>query len=323
MIDVSRVNWTGPKINPKTKKLYHFETNELAKAVESGVGVPGQLEFGTDEVGKFFEFIAESGGTDSASTENSTYPRSETRETLANGDDKEANWAPDSAPVHGLKAKLRVMQMAESGKMIIGQFHGETDDPMFKLQLTRIKEGEKDYEEGKEKFRVYPQRRVIAGGSEKKTPTLGGAIEVGQVFTYDFSVDENYVLTVEVNGETMTDQFDAASYKKKDPKWYRKWGCYSQEKAKGGKGTGRVRFYDVSMYESVAPQDDPIPEQTPNQLLAKELERLLAQYTTGDVDLKTAKTQLNDISTRIKSVADEDERYALNVRAQQVKGFLK
>lgn len=222
MFNLSRWNWTGPKIDPATKKLFHLPTAELAKCQP----VAGQLDFGTDQFGPYIEFIAESGAADSASTKNSTYPRSELRETLPNGDDKEANWPPAKS-IHCMSARLRVVQLAKSKKAIIGQIHGESDHPPLKIQVTGST--------------VYAQLRRKLNGKEDK-PVIG-TFTPDEPFTYEILIDDGGAATIWFNGKKVIEdyQFDLTSYA--NDSWYWKAGMYSQEKAKGGTGTGRVRFY--------------------------------------------------------------------------------
>ncbi|SFY33799.1 polysaccharide lyase family 7 protein, partial [Azotobacter vinelandii] len=207
-------------------------------------------------------FFAPSSGDGISSTENSTYPRSELRETLLNGDDREANWSLGSAPLHRLSATLRVDSLAASGKAIIGQFHGEGSKVPVKVQVTRIS--------GTDRFKVYLQNKPTLGGTEYK-PSFATEIALGEVFGYDLRVTSagllSCALTTAAGSETLTAQVDVESYS--DDTWYAKAGMYSQEVV-GGEGAGQATFFALRMFHGEAPATeqpvdpaapaDPLPE---------------------------------------------------------------
>ncbi|MBD1554691.1 polysaccharide lyase family 7 protein [Pseudomonas typographi] len=342
MIDLSRWNWTGPKIDPKTNKLYALDTEDLNKAASAKTCVADQLNFGTDEYGDYIEFVSESGLPDTGTTEHTTYPRSELRETTLAGAVKQANWRPDSKPVHGLRGILRVMELAHSGKFIFGQFHGETDDPMLKNQGTRIDSDDPSYDPKVEKFRVYTQHRPIAGGNEKKPP-VGPAIAVGQPFFYDFYTTCIGKLVSTVESDTITSQFDMESYYKKDPAWYRKAGNYSQEKAKGGTGRTVIRYYCLEMYEALPSSAlpaltktsaaDPVSQPTPAtpaqpaasqtsspaSTLADQITDAFTAWQAGTVSSHDTLVALNALSKQVASLTSDKDRAPLYAQINQYK----
>ncbi|MFD1690702.1 polysaccharide lyase family 7 protein [Azotobacter chroococcum] len=213
-IDLSHWNLTipaGAKII-QTKKLQTYASEWFVRNADGSI-----------------TFFAPSSGDGMKSTTNSAYPRSELRETLPNGDDDEANWSLGSAPVHSLSATLTVDALAKSKKAIIGQFHGKSTKPPFKLQIT----GDT----------IYVQYRPKYNGQEIKDPILKG-YHLGDMLDYSAEVTSGGAFTVVVNGVTRQYQFDVASYK--GDKWYAKAGMYSQEKI-GGEGAGRATFYALTM----------------------------------------------------------------------------
>jgi hypothetical protein len=187
-------------------------------------------------------FIAPSKGGDIKATKNSTYPRSELRETLTNGDDNEANWKVASAELHVLEADLAVQELPKSKKAIIGQIHGETNHPPLKIQITDDT--------------LYAQLRRSHDGDEDK-PTLMSGYKLGQFFTYRFELTGEGKAKFFINGKQVVNgdlpadgyQFDMASYK--NDNWYFKAGMYSQEKV-GGTGTGRATFRSLVAYHGPA-----------------------------------------------------------------------
>ncbi|WP_225773294.1 polysaccharide lyase family 7 protein [Pseudomonas sp. Marseille-Q5115] len=201
-------------------------------------------------------FIAPSNGVNIKSTKNSTYPRSELRETLTNGDDKEANWKPASAELHSLEAEIAVQELPKSKKAIIGQIHGETDHPPLKIQITDTT--------------IYAQLRRKLDGDEDK-PVLLKGYTLGQFFTYRFEISKDGKAKFFINGKQVVNdtlpaegyQFDMASYAKDT--WYFKAGIYSQEKV-GGTGTGRATFRALKAYHGpaqVAQPSTPAPAPVP------------------------------------------------------------
>jgi hypothetical protein len=280
MIDLSCWNWTGPKIDPRTKKLFRLETKELIAAAAEREGVADQLFFGSDEYGDFMEYIAPSGAGDSGSTENSSYPRSELRQTLPNGDDKEANWRPDTQP-QSLFAKLRVMSLAKSKKAILGQIHGDGNHPPFKEQVTG------DI--------LYGQFRKKLNGSEDKIPL--GKFTIGEPFTYQVDMHDDWTMDVYFNGKLVVSgyQFDATSYA--NDTWYWKAGMYSQEDAKTGSGIGRVRFYELSVRSLAVSAPSPIPTIPAKRAisdLAREVSEAVSRFKSGDITSQDALAEVQE-----------------------------
>lgn len=310
-IDASRWNWTGPRIDPKTKKLQFLSTQELVQVLAAGLPDGYEMYSGTDEYGDYVGYRAVSGLPDSGSTENSTYPRSENRETTTSGLVKQANWSPEASEVHGLRAVARIMSFAADGKAIVGQFHAEREEPPVKVQALRLKKGDEGYVEGKQLYRLVPQHRPFYNGAkatndgqEVKEP-VGPAWEVaGPPFDYDFNVTQNWKFNFQSGGDKYTDQFNADSYKKYDPLWYRKAGMYSQTKATTGTGVGDIRFYKLEMYDTLAveppvvvtPPTQPQPD-APRTVatLSTEVAAQLAGFKAGTIDKAAALAEIQDL----------------------------
>lgn len=235
MIDLSRWNWTSP-VGAKVTS-----TQELARRISNAY-----ITFRADGA---ITFRAPSSGEGIKSTPNSTYPRSELRETLPNGDDKEANWTPESAPIHVLEAALVIDELPATQKAILGQIHGEGNHPPLKIQVT----GDT----------VYVQLRRKRDGSENK-PALG-KVKIGDLFSYRIEVYSDWRAKIYFNGKQVVSttlledgyQFDRASYA--GDSWYFKAGVYSQEKV-GGVGAGQATFIHLDMrHGDVVPPSVPVP----------------------------------------------------------------
>jgi hypothetical protein len=284
-IDLSCWNWTSP-VGAKVT-----ETAELNKRIGNA--------FLIHNPDGSITFRAPSSGEGIKSTKNSTFPRSELRETLANGDDKEANWKPVRTVL--LDATLIVNELAASLKAILGQFHGKGTHPPLKIQIT----GDT----------IYAQLRKKLDGPEDKLVLLKG-YKLGQELTYNVVYDAG-LLDIWINGQKilMGYQFDLESYK--NDTWYCKAGMYSQEKV-GGKGEGRVTFkaLKVTHYALAVP----VPADT---TVATQLKNLLIDNLAGNVVGKAAKAKLNALSTAIKAEPDVNQRTVLNALAAEIKRQLK
>lgn len=233
-------------------------------------------------------FCAPSSGEDIDSTANSAYPRSELRETLENGDDREANWSLDSAPLHCLRGRLRVDSLAASGKAIVGQFHGEGHQPPLKIQVTLI--------EGTDRFKVYMQHRPMLGGIEYK-PSFAAEVALGEEFGYDARVTRDGALSVTLDtaagAETLTARYDVASYA--SDQWYMKAGMYSQE-AVGGVGTGQATFVGLLLpFHGTAEELAALlAQESGEQPAAGDLEQLVAAPSQDDVLVGTGADDILD-----------------------------
>ncbi|ACO79344.1 alginate lyase [Azotobacter vinelandii CA] len=217
MIDLSQWNLTIPvgAMIIQTRQLQTYESKWFVRNADGSI-----------------TFYAPSSGAGIRSTANSIYPRSELRETLLNGADKEANWHLGSAKIHRLSATLTVDSLAASKKAIIGQFHGTSTKPPFKLQISG--------------GTIYVQYRPQYNGEEKKDPIFEG-YRLGNRLAYSATVTHDGELTVTVNGKVGKYRFDVASYR--SDRWYAKAGMYSQEEI-GGRGAGKATFHALSMTHS-------------------------------------------------------------------------
>ncbi|WP_084596314.1 polysaccharide lyase family 7 protein [Pseudomonas massiliensis] len=254
-------------------------------------------------------FIAPSNGVNIKSTKNSTYPRSELRETLTNGDDKEANWKPASAELHSLEAELAVQELPKSKKAIIGQIHGETDHPPLKIQITDTT--------------IYAQLRRKLDGDEDK-PVLLKGYTLGQFITYRFEISKDGKAKFFINGKQVINddlpedgyQFDMKSYAKDT--WYFKAGIYSQEKV-GGTGTGRATFRALTAYHGPAKAAEPeTPATTPatpsapttpaEPTLADQITAVFNSWKAGTTTAYDALVAMNKFSKQVASIPTSEER---------------
>lgn len=170
---------------------------------------------------------------DGTTTRNAKYPRSELRETYADG--KLRNWRYKEADNH-LRATLKVTQVPSTGKIVVGQIHNvEGDDPPIKLQYQysgSTKTGSI--------VAIYRLKPGIATSSvivQRNVP-LGGA------FSYTITLTKGGTLAV----YTKTPTTETAKWSARlDPAWaaqtlYFKAGSYVQDNAGDNTEAGSVNF---------------------------------------------------------------------------------
>lgn len=236
-------------------------------------------------------FRAPSSGEGIKSTKNSTYPRSELRETLEDGSIKQANWIPDSSEVHILEATLKVDSLPKSGKAIIGQFHGETDHPPMKIQITNDV--------------IYAQLRRKLDGVEDKVKLLTD-YKLGTYITYKVELFANGSAKFYIDGKQVINdilledgyQYDMTSYK--NDSWYAKAGIYSQEKV-GGVGIGQSTFKALRMYHGkveTVPLTPPTPVLSGIALLSAAVASILAGFKAGSIASATALAEIQVLKVK-------------------------
>ncbi|MBD1600881.1 polysaccharide lyase family 7 protein [Pseudomonas typographi] len=294
MIDLSLWNLTvpaGAKVIP-TKALNAGYTDQFFVRQSDGALI----------------FIAPSSGENIKSTKNSTYPRSELRETLANGDDKEANWKAGSADLHSIEATLSVDELPASKKAIIGQIHGDGNHPPLKIQITGTT--------------IYAQLRRKLDGTEDKPKLLTG-YKLGEQFTYRAEVSKDGKAKFFINGQQVVNdtlpadgyQFDMASYA--NDTWYFKAGVYSQEKV-GGTGVGRTTFSALTVCHGAAAV--PVTTvATPATTLADQITDAFNAWQAGTVSSHDTLVALNALSKQVASLTSDKDRAPLYAQINQYK----
>ncbi|AYC31171.1 polysaccharide lyase family 7 protein [Pseudomonas cavernae] len=167
-------------------------------------------------------------------TANATYPRSELRETYADG--KLRNWTYPSTNNY-LSANLSVSQVPSTGKIVIGQIHafGSTS-PMLKLEYQfKTKTNTANI--------VAKVRNNPAAETSTVIPLLSG-IPLNQRFGYVINLSPTGLLSVMVNGNLWSQQLD--------PTWapkslYFKAGVYTQDNSGYETEAGGATFYNLKI----------------------------------------------------------------------------
>ncbi len=187
--------------------------------------------FSTGDDGAMVFFAPTSG----VSTKNSTYPRSELRETTTEG--KPYNWSiVDGTNV--LTATVAVNQTPPSGRVIVGQVHstgakGFVNEPMLILE----------YENHFGIGTLYALVRSKPESTDTKKVRLSSFISLGTPVMYTVEVLPSSTLVIRVNDEEAYSGTIDASWKKQ--KLYFKAGVYVIDNSgKDGDG-GKDSFYKL------------------------------------------------------------------------------
>jgi hypothetical protein len=214
MIDVGTWDLTIPEGTPAKT----ISTSQLKKGYQSKY-------FRKD--GVQIEFWSPVTGT---STQGSTYPRSELRETYSFGFKR--NWKYTAAH-NQMRAKLSVDQVPSSGKIIIGQIHALNHPyPYLKVVYSQIRGV------------GYVTVEIRAKPTDSKSPTVMTypSMPLGHEFTYDINLSKSGLLTTKINGLTHQEQID--------PAWgklymYFKAGAYVIDNEGPVTEGGRVTFQEL------------------------------------------------------------------------------
>jgi hypothetical protein len=166
-------------------------------------------------------------------TDNAIYPRTELRETYANG--AVHNWTYNQAD-NFLRAALTVDQVPSTGKIVIGQIHcyGSTE-PLIKLEY--------QYKEKTAngnlvvKFRATPT-------SEPEVIQLATGVKLKERFTYTIHLTPAGDLTVNAHDMQWSSRLDASWNGKQ---LYFKAGVYTQDNTGYATEGGAATFYKLQI----------------------------------------------------------------------------
>ncbi len=173
-----------------------------------------------------------------STTANAKYPRSELRETYADG--KLRNWKYTAADNY-LKAALTVTQVPSTGKIVIGQIHNiEGNDPAIKLSY--------QYKSDTRTGNIVAIYRT-APGAETQSITILKGVALGQSFTYTIRLTPGGTLAVYVKTPSIATVKWTATL---DKAWaaqtmYFKAGNYVQDNTGDNTEAGSVRFTALSV----------------------------------------------------------------------------
>lgn len=168
-----------------------------------------------------------------STTENAKYPRSELRETSADG--KLHNWTYPCAD-NFLRAALAISQVPSTGKLVIGQIHAQQSSaPLLKLEYQY-----KAYLASGNivaKVRLKPDAPIMV-------VTIASRIELNQRFTYVIHLTPNGTLSINLNDINWNSRIDSAWAAKP---LYFKAGAYPQDNSGYETEAGAAQFYKLGI----------------------------------------------------------------------------
>jgi hypothetical protein len=169
---------------------------------------------------------------DGTTTKNAKYPRSELRETYADGSRR--NWKYQDAD-NTLDATLKVTQVPSTGKIVIGQIHNvEGDDPPIKVQY--------QYSTSDKTGKIVAIYRTKPG-VDSTSVTIHSGVPMNQSFSYTIRLTPAGTLAVYTKVNSLSQRWTT----KLDSAWgtqtmYFKAGAYVQDNAGDNSEAGAVQF---------------------------------------------------------------------------------
>jgi hypothetical protein len=166
-------------------------------------------------------------------TENAVYPRTELRETTADG--KVYNWTYSQAD-NFLRAALVVNQVPSTGKIVIGQIHAfQSTEPLLKVEY-QFKE---KLQTGNivAKFRRSPDAEI-------EVISIATGVPLNERFSYSIHLTPAGNLTVNASDYVWTAKLDAGW---KDKLLYFKAGVYTQDNTGYATEGGAATFYKLTI----------------------------------------------------------------------------
>lgn len=167
-------------------------------------------------------------------TASAIYPRSELRETFANG--AVHNW-PYTAADNYLRATLMVNQVPSTGKIVIGQIHVfNSNEPMLKVEY--------QYKEKTADGNVVAKLRQSPADADGAVITIATGVKLNTRFAYVLHLAKDGTLSVTVADKTYVVKIDA---KWSTAAFYYKAGAYVQDNTGYATEGGAVTFYSLAI----------------------------------------------------------------------------
>ncbi|MDA8484937.1 polysaccharide lyase family 7 protein [Pseudomonas resinovorans] len=171
-------------------------------------------------------------------TANAVYPRSELRETYADGELR--NWTYPSAD-NLLSANLAVSQVPSTGKLVIGQIHAfGSSSPLLKLEY--------QFKTTSQTANIVAKVRNSPTEETSTVISLLSGIPLNQRFSYVIDLSPKGVLSVMVNGSLWSQQLSTAWAPKP---LYFKAGVYAQDNTGYETEAGKATFYSLMIEHRV------------------------------------------------------------------------
>ncbi len=162
-------------------------------------------------------------------TANASYPRSELRETYADGQLR--NWSYTSAD-NRLTAALLVNQVPSTGKIVIGQIHAkDSNSPLLKLEY--------QYKAYLGTGNIVAKVRFAPTDLEGQVITVATGVPLNARFTYDIRLSRTGALSISSYNRSWNGQMNSAWAVKP---LYFKAGVYTQDNTGYETEAGKATF---------------------------------------------------------------------------------
>lgn len=204
------------------------------------VGTPAQTIDTPKLLGGYQDGYFQSGNTlffwapvTGSRTENATYPRTELRETKADGSVN--NWTYSQAD-NFLRAALMVNQVPSTGKIVIGQIHCyRSTEPLLKVEY--------QYKEKLQTGNIVAKFRRTPD-AEIEVITIAQGVPLNQRFSYSIHLTPAGNLTVNASDAMWNVKLDSAWSTKL---LYFKAGVYTQDNTGYATEGGAATFYKLTI----------------------------------------------------------------------------
>jgi hypothetical protein len=165
-------------------------------------------------------------------TANAIYPRTELRETWSNG--TLHNWYYPDAD-NFLRAKLKVIQVPSSGKIVIGQIHVyESTQPLLKVEY--------QYKDATHMGNIVAKVRFHPKDKKARVITIAEDVPLNETFNYVIHLNKAGLLSVTARGMVWNDRISATWSKQQ---LYFKAGVYCQDNTGYTSEGGKAMFFNL------------------------------------------------------------------------------
>jgi hypothetical protein len=218
MIDLSTWNLSVPVGSP-------------AKIIETPALMQGYKDKYFRKDGSRLYFWAPVTGS---TTESAKYPRSELRETYADGSLR--NWKYTEADNY-LRAKLKVTEVPSSGRVVIGQIHQyNSNDPLLKVEY--------QFMDNDRQGNIVAKLRKSPSQDDPTVITIAENVPLNKPFSYVITLMKSGKLAIKAADYGWNTEL-SSSWKQKP--LYFKAGVYTQDHTGYTSEGGRVVFENLSV----------------------------------------------------------------------------
>ncbi len=218
MVDMASWNLSIPVGSPPKT----IETSALVKGYDG--------KYFRSESGHIFFWSPVTGSR----TANAKYPRSELRETWADG--RLHNWMYPDAD-NFLNATLEVNQVPSSGKVVIGQIHAyDSTEPMLKVEY--------QYKEDSKPGNIVAKVRNRFDDKKSRVIQIAEGVPLNERFNYKIHLSPGGDLSVSSRGKNWSSPISATW---RDKPLYFKAGVYVQDNKGYSSEGAKATFYKLDI----------------------------------------------------------------------------